>query len=214
MADCKARTIQIDPHGNLKLHVGSKSKQTTFIVSSNAMCLASCVWRAMFSSRGHFAEASSIDGEASFPEDDTTAFLILINIAHLHFLKVPQILTCEQLFDIAVLCDKYDSVTLVRPWFEAWIKVIDGKAGPSLSGTRRLFIAWVFGERAVFEDVAKRISMRCTLNKKGQILNLAGKPFRCGRISLVIGIFYSHKGRPDSDVRSCRQHCRMPHRLT
>ena len=115
MEDTKESTVHVDPSGNLTLIVGPEDNQKTFTVSSAAMCLASPVWRAMLDPKGHFLEAHSSDRKVSFPDDNPEALLLLLNVIHLQFLKVPQTLPTEELYEVAVLCDKYDTVTVVRP---------------------------------------------------------------------------------------------------
>ena len=115
MEDIKESTVHVDPSGNLTLIVGPEDNQKAFTVSSAAMCLASPVWRAMLDPKGHFLEAHSSDRKVSFPDDNPEALLLLLNVIHLQFLKVPQTLPTEELYEVAVLCDKYDTVTVVRP---------------------------------------------------------------------------------------------------
>ena len=115
MEDTKESTVHVDPSGNLTLIVGPEDNQKTFTVSSAAMCLASPVWRAMLDPKGHFLEAHSSDRKVSLPDDNPEALLLLLNIIHLQFLKVPQTLPTEELYEVAVLFDKYHTVTVVRP---------------------------------------------------------------------------------------------------
>ena len=115
MDDIKHNTVHVDPSGNLTLLVGPADNRKTFVVSSTAMCLASPVWRAMLNPQGHFLEAHSSDHKVSFPEDNPESLLLLLHIVHLQFLKVPQNLEVKDLYEVAVLCDKYDAVTVVRP---------------------------------------------------------------------------------------------------
>ena len=115
MEDVKESIIHVDPSGNLSLLVGTDDNQKTFVVSSAALCLASPVWRAMVNPKGHFLEANSEGRRVSLPDEDPKYLLLLLNIVHLHFHKVPQVLSTDDLFQMALLCDKYDSVRIVRP---------------------------------------------------------------------------------------------------
>jgi len=60
--------------------------------------------------------------EIDFSEDNSEILLVLLNITHLRFGKIPTgRMNCEQLFNLAVLCDGYDCVELVKPWLAAWM---------------------------------------------------------------------------------------------
>ncbi len=115
MEDVNESIIHVDPSGNLSLLVGPVDEQKTFVVSSAALCLASPVWRAMVNPEGYFLEAHSEERKVSLPDDDPKYLLLLLNIVHLQFHKVPQVLPTKDLFEMAVLCDKYDTVRVVRP---------------------------------------------------------------------------------------------------
>lgn len=110
----------IDRSGHLSLHVEHQDKETkltktqTFIVSTKAMCLASPVFSRMFDPDRPWANASkSINKDDTLHGDDPAALEILLRIAHLQFLRLPlSLLSIDQFYNIAVLCDKYDMVEL------------------------------------------------------------------------------------------------------
>ena len=138
--NAKGATVPIDPNGDLTLIVGIDDEARTFCVSSNAMRLASPVWRAMLSPQNGFKEATS--GEITFPDDDPQALLVVLLACHLRFQDIPEQLKFTDLVNLCVLCDKYDCVTLLRPWLSAWMaswKSSVGKTG--YEGW--VFIAWV-----------------------------------------------------------------------
>ncbi|MCJ1451270.1 hypothetical protein MMC28_001606 [Mycoblastus sanguinarius] len=172
MAENEDSTAYVDSSGNLRLDVGAN--QRVFFVSSSAMCLASPVWRAMFNPQGHFLEAHSVEQKASFPEDDPTAFLLLLQIAHLQFSKIPKVLRTKQLFDIAVLCDKYDTVGLVRLWLQNWISNAQStESEPGFEG-EWLMIAWTFGKQDLFQRIMSRLSLQCSSLESGQLFTKDG----------------------------------------
>lgn len=63
-----------------------------------------------------------------------------------HGWDVPEIPSVTCLYEIAVLCDKYDCVELTKPWLKTWLigwfEQLDLEAGPHATD---LFIAWEFG---------------------------------------------------------------------
>ena len=124
-------TVNLVDDGDLKIHVTCSSErknrlrgsdlplvdQETLVVSSAVMRMASPVWRTMFDPQGHFMESqrSFTHGEMDFPEDDPDALLCVLRIAHLQFRRLPKTLNYAQLLNLAIICDKYDTVAIVRP---------------------------------------------------------------------------------------------------
>ena len=124
-------TVYLVDDGDLRIHVACSSErkkrlkesdvplvdQETLVVSSAVMRIASPVWRTMFDPQGRFMESqrSSTHGEVDFPEDDPDALLCILRIAHLQFRKIPETLNFAELLNLAIICDKYDTVAIVRP---------------------------------------------------------------------------------------------------
>lgn len=166
--------IVFDLSGGLKLLIGAAHEQMTVMVSPQALCLASPVWRAMLNPASGFQEATSVERTVSFPEDDPETFIILLQICHLNFSKVPEVLTYRELTKIAVLCDKYDTVALVRPWISKWQQkhiLLAEKDGFE----EWLLISWTFGNRAVFESVFTKLVQETTSCEGGKLVTSAGK---------------------------------------
>ena len=111
--------------------------QRILIVSSAVMRIASPVWRTMFDPQGHFMESqrSSSPREIHFPDDDADALLIVLYIAHLQFGKLPEALDYQELLNLAIICDKYDTVSTVRPVSDFCIS-----SRPSLHSTKSLIL--------------------------------------------------------------------------
>lgn len=101
--------------------------------------------------------------EIDFAEDPAEALLILLNITHFRFTKVPLTLPLDTLSDIAILCDQYDCVHLVKPWLSEWLadESTGWKAAVYVFGgssrEKWLFVAWVFGREQVLKDFSSSI---------------------------------------------------------
>ena len=59
--------------------------------------------------------------EVDFSDDNGEALLILLRIAHLRFHDTPTTLAYQTLLQVAVLCDQYQCINLVRPWLPQWL---------------------------------------------------------------------------------------------
>ena len=130
----------------------------------------------MFSPQGGFLEANTSDGsrEVRFAEDDPSALLLVLRIAHLQFRQIPATLNYKQLLNLALVCDKYDTVELVRPWLPRWEKPLRQFAFEP-NQEEWLFIAWTFGDTEIYKELASTIVSDSTTDEVGQC-------FRSGRL--------------------------------
>ena len=182
--DPTSTTIYLDSSGDLRLLVkDSGDEWTTLIVSSSAMRLASPVWRAMLNPKSHFKEAEK--QEVEFPDDDLDALLIILRVAHLKFRDLPESVSFEGLVNLAVVCDKYDTVGLVRKWIPGWLAPWY-KEICSPGYEEWLSIAWTFGKFATFQKVTRQLIESCDIDKAGRLCHL-GKPFTVSVVPDVIG---------------------------
>ena len=134
------------------------------------MRLASPVWNKMLDPQGRFRE-SFANGEVQFVEDDANALLMILRIAHLQFREVPEVLSFHGMVKMAVICDKYDTTGLVRPWSQKWEASL--KRGIKIEEPGReeyLFVAWTFGDLSSYEKIAKRLVYECSDDNKGRFI--------------------------------------------
>jgi len=162
--------ISIDPYGDRTLIVGNGENQKRFLVSSNAMRLASPVWRAMFT--GPYREGTAI--EIPFPDGNPDAFLITLRIAHLQFNNLPSSLDFQGLVNLALVCDVYDMVQIVRPFITKWIEPLEPLA-EKIGFEEWLLVAWTFSYPKIFERIASRLVLCASTNADGQCLNEKNK---------------------------------------
>ena len=148
--------ISLHEDGGRTIMVGEKDDgQRIYKVSPTAMAMASPIWKAMFNPVSGFRE-SNPDTVVEFPGDDPDVMLILLRIAHLQFSEVPKSITFACLAELAVLCDKYDTVSLVQPFIENWMSpwtLLCLESGYE----DWLFIAWTFGCQQIFDRLAESL---------------------------------------------------------
>ena len=103
-------TIVIDHEGDLYMDLlDGKLK-----VSRKALSLSSPVSLAMFGAGSRFAETThksfASDGVqvVPFDDDDFEAMTVIARIIHLQHDQVEKSLSFSQIFQVAILCDKYD----------------------------------------------------------------------------------------------------------
>lgn len=199
-------TIQIAPSGDLRIllldsadasnkgekvnsevrEIAPNDVQKNFIVSSAVMRLASPVWNTMLDPRGHFMESYS-NGEVPFAEDNAAALLLILRIAHLQFQELPEALDLHEMLSLAVVCDKYDTAGLVRPWIKQWEESLKKRSTLVEAPGREkyLFFAWTFGDFSSYEKIARSLIYNSTCDNEGQLFadgNLLGKNLPSGAL--------------------------------
>lgn len=165
-----AEVIYFDRDGDTRLLLDADQEPRIFVVSSKAMTLVCDSWNRMLSPNSHFKEARQGDGREIFlPDDDSDGLEILLNIAHLHFDRVPQELGFEDLLAVSVLTEKYGATRLVRPWVKRWLE--GNKSLIDEPGHEEwLWVAWAFGESEIFEKLSRRLALECSVNQVGKLV--------------------------------------------
>ena len=69
----------------------------------------------MLDPQGHFMESQ--ERQISLIP---TALLLLVGVAHMQFNQIAASISYEDLLELAILCDKYYTVTLIKPWIDQW----------------------------------------------------------------------------------------------
>ena len=171
MTDTQAgETIHVVSSGDLRVHIKS-ALLVDFVVSSGALRLASPVWSTMLDPQGHFME--SCGGEMSLTDDDPAAFLILMRVAHMQFNQLKTAVGYKTLLALAELCDKYDTVTLIRPWVDQWLEPYASQASnKSYRGFEGLaFVAWTLGKPGLFRSVVQHLVASATFDSNGNMMH-------------------------------------------
>lgn len=134
-------------------------------VSRKAMRLASPVWDAMLDPAKPYVESNST--QVAFEDDDLEAFIVLLYIAHCQFRKLPNTLSYNRLLHLTVLCDKYDTVGLVRPFLPAWVEPWK-KFAHEKGFERFLCVAYTFGFINTFESMVRNLVRLTEIDSTGE----------------------------------------------
>ncbi len=178
----------VDSHGDLFLQVGeircvpssvvsnhTHTDAQEFLVDSKALSRASPVFRKMLF--GTFSESEKPDLPDNWfvklPDDNVAAMSTLLHIMHCRFDKVPPVhyeIPLDDLYQIAILTDKYDCTALVRPWARAWLASMDTyySSNATIPMLERIsWIAWEYGDKDLFEKAARSLVLNLTLPEEG-----------------------------------------------
>ncbi|PMD53301.1 uncharacterized protein K444DRAFT_635528 [Hyaloscypha bicolor E] len=170
---------------DIKVKLSSEDTITVGKVSSSAMAMASPVWKKFvyppFSRiQGWHSTGGVTIKELDFTEDYPLALLILLRVAHLRFRAVPvspstmdkannnNIIRFELLVQLATLCDEYDCVDLVKPWYHTWFANWESKPLEYGQEKESLLIAWTFGMEKSVESLTKNLVRELSINEDGK----------------------------------------------
>lgn len=154
--------VEIDPKGDLILHVSSETTAHFLRVSSKALCLASPVFRTILESplflEGRALQSASTESpfQMQLHDDDYESLLIVVNTVHLKARKIPTTLSLGQFYQLAIVCDKYDVAEIFVPWVKVWTAILR-KTPRGVACQRWLVISWVFRMSKTFEAVTKEM---------------------------------------------------------
>ncbi|KAL1633724.1 hypothetical protein SLS58_010945 [Diplodia intermedia] len=169
----KTPPVYLDRAGDVHIlardpHDGANTRH--FVVQSRVLALACDAWKSMFVPDSPFkAAAKTEDGMAEMLlEDNPQALALLLRIAHLRFDEVPRRLSLEELYNMVILTDKYLATRLVKPWAGLWIGHLKGSAKDCNRGWW-LWIAWEYGEEALFEELATALITECTSMQRKRV---------------------------------------------
>lgn len=197
MSEPAARVI-IDPDGDLQLSVGTAnrfSRPTIFTCDSKTLSRASKVWKTML--YGPWKESRDASGNQNewvveLPDDKPKPMTTMLNIMHSRFENLPVIgaqITLDELYELAVLSDKYDLAKMLRPWASSWLQPLRDKYPSGWLYTRQpemtvdyhqqLWVAWEFGDRTLVENTLQDM-----------ILNLNAWQFNGREPPDLLGILY------------------------
>lgn len=198
-----ATRVQIDADGDLCLKVGHNKCLTNptenseehdheyaviYVVDSSTVSRSSPVWKKLLN--GAFAESkrpnpdSGKEWMVELPDDNPKSMLIILNIIHSCFSKVPVggkgAMTLRDMYRLTILTDKYDLTPLLVPWAKTWMVSIRDTANrvsernhPILCGFERcLWVSWELGDEQLFRKayihLVLNTSMKAGLLVDGQ----------------------------------------------
>ena len=162
--------VELDSHGDIILNIKNGADHRSFRISSHAMRLASPVWEKMLTGQWMESHKTAI----SLEDDNPDTLLIVLRAAHLQHHKLPKKLTFGQIVKLAVVCDKYDTATVVRPFLNQWITPF--QMNYLVPGYEQwLSIAWTFGYRDQFMNIAHHLTRTLNMDNEDRCLNVNGE---------------------------------------
>jgi hypothetical protein len=115
--------------------------------------------------------AESIAPEVELPHDDPTSISLILIIAHLKFYDLPVTLSMDELYQLAMTCDKYDTVAVVRLFLQSWVQLYQALTIYHKHGNEKcMSIAYVFGHETEFCGLANHLGRTIFTNAEGRYI--------------------------------------------
>jgi hypothetical protein len=151
---------EIATNGDLVFVVGPHSKKMQ--VSSFILKNASPYFRAMFGS--HFAEGKDLKSddpkEILMPDDNANALEVICNIIHLRNDAVPESLSPNDIFQIAIAADKFDCIVALKHVSTIWL---NPKGIQGISELGYLMVAaYILDNARAFSDITLSMMLHHT----------------------------------------------------
>ena len=116
------------------------------------------------------------NGVFDLPQDDPEALRVILRIAHGPHgqpEKIPKLVRQSLLLEIAILCDKYDMSTLLKPFGSDWMD----RLGPMTAREDFLFLAYAFRFERMFVGMGVQYNKSIGICESGHV----GDAGRCYR---------------------------------
>ena len=170
-----AATIIIDADGDLTTRLkGGKA-----MVSRKVLSISSPVFRAMLGAECRFREATEKEFErdgsqaVSFEDDDFQSMVMIARLMHLQSDKVPDKLAFKQLYQVAILCDKYDLRRCLGPWPKIWATPYLNSYG--IEGYEGwLSMSTVFGFDGLFKEITRHLILNSKVSRYNSLVTTKG----------------------------------------
>ncbi|KAK1956015.1 hypothetical protein LY78DRAFT_408007 [Colletotrichum sublineola] len=155
-------SIILDKDGDMCLGVGPEIDEAAFfIVCSKTLSRSSPVMKQII-----LDEYVDKDTTIHVYDEQMAAMRLMLEIIHGDFRKVPQRLELDDLHDLVIVMDKYDTLSFSRPWFREWLAGVRS----SEDYAKLLSVAWALGDIELFKTASIRLIETCTINKKGVLV--------------------------------------------
>ncbi|KAK4169698.1 hypothetical protein QBC43DRAFT_198195 [Cladorrhinum sp. PSN259] len=163
MSSSDPEEVVLDEDGELVLRIGAEccgsdsglgeaAPACDFRVDPFTLRRTSGVFKSMLF--GPWAESKPTDGSqwiVDLPEDEPRAFEALLGIVHNRYKLVPVTMTMDLLFEILVICDKYNMTYVITPWANSWMRDVETTCkAKETKSPKMAYIAWELGNELLF----------------------------------------------------------------
>lgn len=115
-----------------------------------------------------------------YVDGDYAALNTLFSIVHYQFNRIPDTLSLDELYEIALVVSQYKCTHLIYPWADKWMKGLSEYriTAPYNLCHKALFVAWTLGDSELFCNMADALIVSTEVNELGELVDVDGMELR------------------------------------
>ncbi|KAK2614961.1 hypothetical protein N8I77_001746 [Diaporthe amygdali] len=166
------RIVQYHEEADLHIKV-QETDGTTAIYSVRTSTLegTSRIWK---------QDLASHTSETYESSDPAYGLDVIFSIAHYKFHDIPQTPSIRNLYDIALVAEKFQTIHLLVPFIKGWIAEVPREvtvADAAVDEDKTLVTGWLLGQAQWFSKILSNCAYNAHIGADGQLLNAEGKPW-------------------------------------
>ncbi|KAL1872426.1 hypothetical protein Daus18300_004397 [Diaporthe australafricana] len=166
------KRVQYHEEADLHVKVQEADGSTAiYSVRSSTLEGVSRIWK---------QDLASLSSETYESTDPAYGLDVIFSIAHYKFHDVPQRPTVSNLYDVAVVAEKFQTTHLLVPFTKGWIAEVPSQvtvAGAAAEEDRTLVAGWLLGQAQWFSKILSNCAYNAHIGADGQLLDSEGKPW-------------------------------------
>lgn len=131
-------------------------------------------------SRAWKEELASHESKAYQSNDPAYGLDVIFSIAHYKFHDVPRIPSIGNLYDVALVAEKFQTIHLLVPFIKGWIAGLPSQItvpGAAVDEDKTLVTGWLLGQAEWFSKILSNCAYNAHIGADGQLLDSEGKPW-------------------------------------
>ncbi|KAG6359679.1 hypothetical protein INS49_013202 [Diaporthe citri] len=166
------KTVLYHEEADLQVRVQeTDGTNAIYSVRSSTLESASRVWKEKLASQTTKTYQSA---EPAYGLD------VIFSIAHYKFHDVPRIPSIGNLYDVALVAEKFQTIHLLVPFIKGWIAGLPSQItvpGAATDEDKTLVTGWLLGQAEWFSKILSNCAYNAHIGPDGQLLDSEGKPW-------------------------------------
>lgn len=161
-------------HEDADFHIRVQETDGTnaiYSVRSSTLDSISYVWKEELASHASKTYQSS---------DPAYGLDVIFSIAHYKFHDVPRIPSIGNLYDVALVAEKFQTIHLLVPFIKGWIAGLPSQItdpGAAVDEDKTLVTGWLLGQADWFSKILSNCAYNAHIGDDGKLLDSEGKPW-------------------------------------
>lgn len=165
---------KVSYHEDADVHIRVQEADGTcalYSVRSSILESVSRIWK---------EEPASQVANGNQSSDPAYGLDVIFSIAHYKFHDVPSIPSIGNLYDVALVAEKFQAIHLLVPFIKGWIAGLPSQItspGAAVDEDKTLVTGWLLGQAEWFSKILSNCAYNAQIGAEGQLLDSEGKPW-------------------------------------